>query len=50
MLIAGGGGGIGIGHLNDDEIQHGRDTKIGQTELSGLRRGENNVTGGAGKK
>lgn len=48
-MIAGGGGGIGIGHFTDDEVQHGRIYKSGQIEVSGERHGEINITGGAGE-
>lgn len=48
--MAGGGGGVGIGHSNADDSQHGRNYKNGRSEFSGYRRGTFNATGGAGKK
>lgn len=48
ILVAAGGGGLGVGHLLDsDETQHGRLFDIGRIEVSG-QRGHGNLTGGAG--
>lgn len=50
LLVAGGGGGVGIDHSNEDDFQNGRNTKHGRGDLSGHRKGEHNTSGGAGKK
>lgn len=48
LIVAGGGGGIGIAHSIDEEIQHGGGHEIGQTDMSGHRQVDVNGTGGAG--
>lgn len=48
LIVAGGGGGIGIAHSIDEKIQHGSGYEIGQADLSGHRQVDVNGTGGAG--
>lgn len=48
MIVAGGGGGIGIAHSIDEDFQHGSANEIGQSDLSGHRQVDVNGTGGAG--
>lgn len=49
LMIASGGGGLGIGHFIEDNQQHGRVFNSARVEVSGQRHGEFNITGGAGK-
>lgn len=49
LLVAAGGGGLGVGHFIQDNQQHGRINDNTREEISGIRHGEHNVTGGAGK-
>lgn len=48
LLVAAGGGGLGVGHFIQDNQQHGKINDNTRTEISGIRNGEQNVTGGAG--
>lgn len=50
ILVAGGGGGLGVGQLLDDETQHGKIFDSLRIEVSGQQNGDVNVTGGAGNK
>lgn len=48
LLVAGGGGALGVGHLLDsDEIQHGKKFDSSRIEVSG-ERGRGNLTGRSG--
>lgn len=48
LLVAAGGGGLGVGHFIEDNQQHGRIYDSSRHEVSGSRHGDANITGGAG--
>lgn len=48
LLVAGGGGGLGVGNFIENNQQHGRVYDSSRQEISGNRNGDLNVTGGAG--